>query len=282
MVGYSAAINEIKDRKWLSDHDAGGLLRWIEVFPLSDPPMDMLAALDAFPESIRFNRWRIRDLLDPVAVMAGPEAPTLIRELLRRFPELADQYELSLALLKQPPTVLIDILVDIANGEIGSRRGVDAVGHRLPEQLVQRLSPVDRDLIVTRFQEAPHGSGRAFLGVIIAAVNDPDLLLLLARDQTGRAVLKNSLYRTLKDLIHDKVSLNDSQTHYEVFRRDSSRLRAGLFSLTLVDDPAVSSFAARCLDIVDATRDEEGALGTEPRHPDISTGAPWPRVVIPR
>jgi hypothetical protein len=278
MVGYSAAIDEVKDRKWFSEQDVRGLIRWIELFPFSNRPMDTLAALDVFPESIRLPPWYFRDLLEPIAVMAGAEAQMLIRELLRRFPELSDQYELSLALLKQPLTVLIDILVDIANGQIGSRRGLVAVGHHLPEQLAQRLSPVDRDLIVTRFQEAPHGSGKAFLGEIVAAANDPDLFLLLAQDQTGRAVLKNRLHWTLRELVHDKVSLDDSLTHYEVFRRDSSRLRAGLFSLTLVDDPALSSFATRCLDIVDATRDEEGALGTEPRHPDISTGAPWPKV----
>lgn len=282
MNAFSAAVAEVGDRTWLSDQDADGLLKWIELFPFSDRPMDMIAALEILPGSIRVQHWRIRDMLDSVAVIAGTEAPGLLRELIKRFPDLANQYELHLALLKQPPDVLIDILLEIASGQIGSRRSLDVMSHRLPEQVVQRLSPSDLEFVVTRFKEAPQSPGKALLGEILATVNDPDLFLLLAQDHTGRSVLEKGLYRTLDDLTHDKVSLNDSQTHYEVFRRDTSRLRAGLFSLILTDDPEASSFAARCLDIVDATRDEEGTLGTEPRHPDISTEAPWPQVAMPR
>ncbi len=281
MKALSAAVAEVKDRTWLSDQDADGLLRWIELFPFSDRPEDMIAALEILPGSIRVQHWRIRDMLDSVAVIAGTEAPSLIRELIKRFPDLANQYELHLALLKQPPNVLIDILLEIANGQIGSRRGLDAMSHRLPEQVVQRLSPENLELAVTRFKEAPPSPGKALLGEILATVNDPKLFLLLAQDNTGRSVLEKRLHRTLDDLTHDKVSLNGSQIHYEVFRRDTSRLRAGLFSLILACDSEVSSFAARCLDIVDATRDEEGMLATEPRHPDISKGEPWPRVIIP-
>ena len=38
--------------------------------------------------------------------------------------------------------------------------------------------------------------------------------------------------------------------------------------------------AARCLNYIDKLRDEYGAPESEPRHPDITSGRPWP-ILIP-
>jgi hypothetical protein len=34
--------------------------------------------------------------------------------------------------------------------------------------------------------------------------------------------------------------------------------------------------AARCLNAIDKTRDEYGGPEAEPRHPDLTSGKPWP------
>jgi len=41
---------------------------------------------------------------------------------------------------------------------------------------------------------------------------------------------------------------------------------------------AEGKLAAQCLNAIDELRLDYGALESEPRHPDISSGRPWPPV----
>jgi hypothetical protein len=46
--------------------------------------------------------------------------------------------------------------------------------------------------------------------------------------------------------------------------------------LAMRTDGRPSDAAARCLNVIDEIRDEYGAPETEPRHPDLKSGKPWP------
>jgi hypothetical protein len=46
-----------------------------------------------------------------------------------------------------------------------------------------------------------------------------------------------------------------------------AKLRKDLFAMAL---------AEVCLSVVDQLRDEHGSVASEPRHPDIASGRPWP------
>jgi hypothetical protein len=55
-------------------------------------------------------------------------------------------------------------------------------------------------------------------------------------------------------------------------------LRKRLFSM-VKDDAAESRLAAACLTSIDELRDDYGPADSEPRHPDIDSGRPWPLAV---
>jgi hypothetical protein len=278
MAGLESALAEIKDLAWLSEQNAEALLWWLGLFPCSDDPMALFTAIDRMPTTVSIHGWRMRHVLHLVAATAEREAPHILRELVVRFPELTDEYELQLALLRQPLDVLLDIMLDIASGKIGSRRGLEGVAYRFPGQVYERLTSPDIGRVVRRFQEAVQGPGKVFLGQILLAANDPEVFLMLAEDASGRAAAGGHLWMTLRDLLHDKVRINSSQVHHELIPRDSCRLREGLFLIALSKDQELSSFGTQCLTIVDEIRDEEGTSGIERRHPSIATGRPWPDV----
>ena len=223
----------------------------------------------------------MRDVLRLAAAAAGDEAPRVLRELVVRFPELTDEYELQLALLRQPLDVLLDFVLDIANGKIASRRRLEGIHHRFPDQVYERMtSSSDVDRVIRRFQQADQGPGKVFLGEVLVAANDPEVFLMLAEDASGRAAVGGRLRTTLSDLLHDKVRLDGSQVYHELIPRDSSRLREGLFLMAVSKDQELSFFGSHCLTIVDEIRDQEGTSGAEPRHPSIATGRPWPDVPL--
>jgi hypothetical protein len=54
----------------------------------------------------------------------------------------------------------------------------------------------------------------------------------------------------------------------------SVELRQKLLAMTTDGGP--TDAAARCLDLIDRTRDEHGRPEAEPRHPDLGSCNPWP------
>ncbi len=53
-------------------------------------------------------------------------------------------------------------------------------------------------------------------------------------------------------------------------------LRKDLFDLVVNSSAAEARLARECLCAIDEIRDDYGYVDSEPRHPDIATGVPWP------
>jgi hypothetical protein len=64
---------------------------------------------------------------------------------------------------------------------------------------------------------------------------------------------------------------------YEQHGRDATSLRRSLFTQASIGN----TLAASCLEQIDRLRDEYGAVATEPRHPAVESGKPWPFVAPP-
>lgn len=62
---------------------------------------------------------------------------------------------------------------------------------------------------------------------------------------------------------------------YELHRVGIADLRRRLFAM-IEDSPAEAELAGACLTAIDALRDTYGRTYSEPRHPDIESGRPWP------
>jgi hypothetical protein len=275
--GLNQLFAEAKTESWLLGQDLSAAMDWLELFPFSDRPIALLDALDELgnnlPARAYVARWWWRDLLRSIRMMPGEESIVLLRDLMRRVPELVEEYELYSALsaqLSKPGAV--DLLLEIAGGS-------GAAGFRYPEEIYDRLGPADIRDLRARLHALARGPAKRLTAEVLLQSNEVEIFLELVADPAGRDAIKQRFSMTLREMVHDRIPLSDSMSHYELRPRDSSELRKGLFELTLSEDVETASFAARCLEHIDSERDEGGTIETEPRHPYIAAGQPWPRVV---
>ncbi|MER8370596.1 hypothetical protein NKH84_24065 [Mesorhizobium sp. M0902] len=275
--GLASAMAERGDRKWIQDNELGVFFDWVELLPMSDRPTALFEGLDMISSKFNFSKWRVRDLLGSVRHLEEAQRIELLRGLVTRYPDLTNQYDLFLA-LKDPGELTLDFLLDIAGGRYGGPPIESVTRFDYPNELYQALSPAARDSLVARFAAAGNAHEKAFIAAILLAGADHDVFLALAQDKVGRHVISDFGWNTLSKIlyIHQPTGLGTSS--YELIPRDIATLRKGLFALTRSADPETATFAKEYLEHIDGEEDAEGGFDVAPRHPDISSGLPWPVV----
>jgi hypothetical protein len=81
-------------------------------------------------------------------------------------------------------------------------------------------------------------------------------------------------WRTIEKVVTDQVPAENWKGAYNVVPVPVVELRQKLLAMTT--DGGRRDAAAQCLNAIDKLRDEHGAPITEPRHPDLESGRPWP------
>ena len=277
LYGLEEQLAKIGDYKWASDNDLYPVLDWIKLLPLSDRPETMLDGLDLVEAKFKLQSWRIRDLLVSLHFLDEDHRIYLLRGMVARYPQLSGHYELFVA-LKKPGEKTLDFLLEIVSQRIGNNSIHRVTRHDYPEELYLTLSPAARDSLPARFAKASSSGAKAFLASILLASSNHQTFLELAKDKVGREVIRRSGWRVRTSLVYDRKPFGDNLFHSELIPRDLSYLRKGLFALTVSDDPETAAFATQFLEKIDLERNTEGNFGSDPRHPDIASGRPWPVV----
>lgn len=277
LAGLAEAMAEYGGRNWLQDNELSALFDWVELLPMSDRPTALFEGLDMIVSNFKFRTWRMRDLLSSVRHLDEAKRIELLRGLVIRYPDLTDQYDLFLA-LKDPGELTLDFLLDIASGRYGGRPIERVTRLDYPDELHQTLRPATRDGLAARFMAARDARKKAFLAAVLLASADHDVFLMLARDRIGRQAISQFGWNTHSRILYVHQPTGPSASSYELIPRDVAVLRKGLFDLTTSADPETATFAKEYLERIDAERDEEGGSDTGARHPDISSGLPWPVV----
>ncbi|MER8412905.1 hypothetical protein [Mesorhizobium sp. M1342] len=277
MKGLSDAMAEHGDRKWIQDNDLYTLFDWLELLPVSDQPFALFDGLDAMAAKFQFGEWRIRDLLNSVRHLEEGLRIELLRGLVYRYPKLTDQYELFLA-LKNPGQATLDFLLEMAAGKYGNGPIERGTRFDYPDELFLTLSPEARENLPARYDAVNDERQKALLAGILLAGADHATVLKLAQDKTGRHVIGQFGWNTRSKILYFHQPTGNGSSSYSLIPRDLSELRKGLYGLTQSSDPETAKFAADYLVQIDAERDEEGGIDAGPRHPDISSGRPWPVV----
>jgi hypothetical protein len=128
---------------------------------------------------------------------------------------------------------------------------------------------------VYRRYERLAGPGRDILEHAIAKAADAEGVLLLVRSYAVQSKPASYLHSAIKHVSVEYRPSSDWIGATEVFSVPVPELRKRLFAMTNDDTPE-AKLAAGCLTIIDEFRDEYGLAESEPRHPDIDSGRPWP------
>lgn len=123
-------------------------------------------------------------------------------------------------------------------------------------------------------EQLPPGPARFVIGSAIGELGGEQELLTLVRGYAAEGrPFDGTLNSVVEGLALGKQPSDHWRGAYELYPVDVAPLRKQLFGLL---DGVTAQLAEACLTAIDELRDEHGRVESEPRHPDIASGRPWP------
>jgi len=136
-----------------------------------------------------------------------------------------------------------------------------------------------RKEVYKRFPCIAEGPAKSVLEYAIADAADTEGVLLLVRDGAaqGKSFRATSLHTALQKVLIGTTPIESSGMQ-QLYSLPAHELRRNLFDILIYGNTKESKLAAECLSAIDEIRDDYGWVYSEPRHPNISTGVPWPLI----
>ncbi|MGO6980978.1 NACHT domain-containing protein [Rhizobium leguminosarum] len=272
------AVDALGERKWVSDDQFEHIIGWIKLLPFSDRPDDTLHVLDSIAVNIKLPWLRIRDILSMVRHISESQRIGLLRGFVQRFPELAAQYDLYIA-MQNPGGLTLDFLQELASGRYGKGAMDRGTPYDYPQTIYAALPAEERDGLLDRFTAARDQTAREFIAAVLVAGSDHEAFLKLVCDVVGRRAIAHNDWSTRQHLLYHHQPIGGNTNQFDLIPRDLRRLRKGLFDLIKSDDAEARAFASEYLNSIDQARDKEGGIDAGPRHPNIASGWAWPEIL---
>ncbi|MDV5064204.1 hypothetical protein RVY78_09625 [Veillonella sp. YH-vei2232] len=269
--GLKELLEDAKKKPWLLNEQHNQIEEWLQLLPFSNRPEALVEALDLGKEHLKEPR-RLQQLLAALAYAPNTPAELSLFELAEADPRFyKDYYWLNAVVLRDTALAAKRILNLVCSGKVaGNQHGL--------------LSGSIADLVV-RHPDVYHNllqrynllsaTDKSRIKPLIAEIAKEEGLLVLVQSY-GEEGLKFD--RVLEEMINEIAVGKKTLPHvYEYYSVDVSDLRKKLFAM-VNEAGAAANVAASCLELIDELRDKYGSVDTEPRHPDIESGRPWPLV----
>ena len=272
LEGIRDFLNSATEDPWMFDEQKWKLYEWLALLPFTDRPLATLDALKIIPAQHQ-KCWDLGKLLSALGHSPGADAEDVLSEMARRDPAFMEEYHWQRAMLCRGTHSCLRALELSCDAE-GSAKV--AISHQLAE-LAKKNSDLRTEL-VRRYEDESYRFCHSMIEKIL--VENPDTRVVLAMVRSY-ALRKKKFDGLLGNAIRG-VALKEFKVSYRrsVFEIHSSAvpdLRRQLFGM-LGGDSERTGLAEVCLTMIDRLRDEYGVAKSEPRHPDIESGRPWPLV----
>jgi hypothetical protein len=222
--------------------------------------------------------WRLRRLLSALGHAPSPKAEHVLNLLPQKDARFLSEHDWLAALDKRGTVSAMQMLLEfICGGAFAGRPGeMDTWTISRSLAGAMRTHAEFRTEVYRRYERVPAGPGKAILEHAIAEVADTDGVLLLVRNHALQGKpFDGVLHSAIRHVAIAERPSADWAGANEVFRVPIPELRKRLFAMTN-DDTAEARLAAACLTAIDELRDDYGPAESEPRHPNIDAGRPWP------
>ena len=270
-------IEEAQAQPWLLDPNQSRLDGWLALLAFCDH-------VDRIPEvieSLGHGRylWHLRSLVSALAYSPDAGADAVLGALARQQPALVVDHDWLRSVIRRGTAAAVSVLLDrIAEGVSGSNPGQVHWGlSRSVAAFISRNTEV-RALVYERYETRPDDPARPIVESAMAEAADREAVGLLIRGyaEQGKA------FDGLLQIAIRSVALGERPAPgwsgaKEIIAVPVPDLRRDLFRL-IETDVAVARLAEASLVAIDVLRDEYGVVESEPRHPDVSSGRPWPRL----
>ncbi len=275
--GIKILLEDAKKERWRLDENHGEVEGWLELLPFSDRPAATLEGLELLEANLR-SPWRLRRLLSALGHAPSPEAESMLGMLPRIDARFLSEHDWLTALEKRGTVSAVRMLLELITEGVFTERpgGIDTWILSRTLEGAMRAHTDFRAEVYQQYKRLPPVSGKAILEQAIAEAADADGVLVIARSHATQGRPFNGILHSA--IRHAAVGQRPSADWVganEVFSVPLPELRKSLFAL-IKNDTAESKLASACLTAIDEFRDDYGPAESEPRHPDIDSGRPWP------
>ena len=277
--GIQSLLDEADTKPWvLSEENGWRFDEWLELLPFSDRATEMLDAVELLPG--RRQPWQMRGALLALGRSPLAAADEVLEQIARYDARYLAEYDWFAALALRGASyaarVLLAFMSEGTHGGFGKDVGPLLLTHKLAAGMTEDKAV--RRAVYERYQRDPAGEMGRVLEHAIGDAPDDDGVLLLVRMYARQAgVNLDALESAIRHLATGARPSEAFPGSEEQFSVDVSSLRRRLFALFLRGDRE-AQLAGHCLALIDDVRDEYGPCESEPRHPDIAVGRPWPAV----
>jgi hypothetical protein len=274
--GLAELFEAAKTQPWILSQDYE-LKDWLRLLPYANPTAEEASAIvRELPDDHR-KLERLEGMIAGFGMApAGIRAENILFRLAEADPKLYASRTWREAIIRRGTLSSARRFVDLAaNGAIEAKEPdlwyiTRQLGGLIGEH--QRI----RAYVYQLLKERAMTPGVALLAQAVAEVPDAEGLSLLVEIeiQHKRSFISS---RTIENVVAEHIPSESWKGAYDVVPVPAVELRRRL--LAMATDGSPTDAAARCLNQIDKFRDEYGIPDSEPRHPDLASGKPWPMMM---
>ena len=281
-------IEEVcKSGIYVNDQDSGLLKSALCLLPFVDNPAAGISRIREVLAKIRIPPHELADIISALGYSRSPAALALLRELAESDPIRIEQslraWINALAKLNLPESK--EILLSFLNPQENTfpdKLRIDNDDGRLLASRIVNIADADslaKQCILELLSQPLSAERRSLLLWVIAALGTFDVILAALptmADSSSQQGIPYELWKAFENLFLGVQAIRPlDQYMYTVVARASHEIRAQLFNLVL-DDPLRRRSAFAMLGQVEVWHLENGKPDSEPRHPALEFGVPWP------
>lgn len=269
--GIAEVFEAAQKERWIL-WEGDELSNWLRLLPFTSAPGETFEVVRRLPE-FKSKENPLDGLIRALAIAPGEEAENVLFRLADADQLLYSSREWRGAVFRQCSAAAArQLLALAANGAFA-----DKVGDRwqLAGEIAGLIAstPDLRGHVYQLLKDGAKTAGLELLAYAVAESPDVDGLVLLIRleIENNRSFLSRG---TIDGLVTAHLPVEGLRGAYNVAPIPAIELRQKLLAMTT--DGGSTDVAARCLRHIDELRDEHGMPDSEPRHPDLTSGRPWP------
>lgn len=272
--GISDVFEAAKQQPWIltQRHE---LREWLRLLPFTDHPAETLEIVQGLPEQWRTPR-ALEDMLEAFGLAPSDDPVNVLFGLAVVDPRLYAHDVWHDAVTRRGTLSAATRIVELALQGAFNEKG--ATDRRHMSTRLARLIGDHARLRAYVYGLLRNGAASPGLTLLAEAISenpDSDGLLLLIQLEIKHERAFTS-WRTLENVVTKHIPSEHWKGAYDIVPVPVAMLRQKLLAMTT--DGRLMDPAARCLTHIDRIRDEHGRPESEPRHPDLASGKPWPKM----
>lgn len=271
-AGIEETFEAAKLERWILTQSEGYELRvWLRLLPFVNRAMEALPLIRAMPAQYREPHF-LQGMLDAFRWATASDADDALFELAQGDSRFYRDYHWRRAIMNlDSATSAPRVFELVLQGAISSTESDwDLV--QVLAQLIAKSGKL-RSQVYALLETSEVTPGLEILARSVVENLDEEGLLLLAKlEQQRKFRIVDD--RAIERVVTENVPVEGFSGAYDVVPVATGALRRRLLELTT--GGAADDVAAHFLRVIDACRNQYGKPESEPRHPDLSSGKPWP------